>query len=118
MQMMVNFYKSTPIKEIQSEVTKVGSCISDVKEWNNINKLQLNGPKTEYMIIGKASILQSSDNECFNKPPLILNDCEILPSNEAKNLGVIFDEQIKWHGVSDDLQCYCRSTFPEVSKGV
>ena len=53
------------------------------------NKLKLNDSKTEFMVIGKPSVLKD-----INKPSLTLNDAVINPTQQLRNLGIIFDENL------------------------
>ena len=52
-------YKSIQIKNLLNEVHKIVLCMKDVEIWMNNNMLGLNMPKTEYLLIGKASALQN-----------------------------------------------------------
>ena len=52
------------------------------------NKLKFNGPKTEFMILGKKRMLE------FDKPSLDLGHSRIMPSSVVRNLGVMFDENL------------------------
>ena len=95
-----------PVSSLQIEVKETGSCIATVKVWMHENKLLLNEPKTEYMILGKASNIRA-----LIKPPLIINDFEILPSREAMNLGVIFDDELT---LSNHVSSLCNRMFGQI----
>ena len=101
-------YKSVSIKEVQNQVIKTSECISSIKGWMNRNKLKLNEAKTEYMLAGKASLLSICD-----KPPMYVNDSEILPTTQVKNLGVIFDEELT---LSAHVNSLCQQMFMEIRK--
>ena len=61
-------------------------CISDLR----IYKLKINDSKTEFLIITSSFLKQS-----FNDLNIMVGDSNIVPSNRARNLGVIFDKCIK-----------------------
>ena len=59
------------------------NCISDIKAWMSQNFLQLNQDKTEVMVIGSKTQREKLVSQ--------LNTQGLKPSQEARNLGVIFD---------------------------
>ena len=65
--------------------------------------LMLNGPKTEYMILGKPSSLQK-----IEKYKMILDGSEIIPTEKVKNLGVMFDHELN---MSAQINSMCKSMF-------
>ena len=66
--------------------------------------LMLNGPKTEYMILGKPSSLKKI-NENVN---MILNGSTIIPTEKVKNLGVMFDHELDMNAQVNSL---CKTMF-------
>ena len=54
------------------------------------NKLKINDSKTEFLIITSSFLKQS-----FNYLNIMVGDSNIVSSNSARNLGVIFDKCIK-----------------------
>ena len=101
-------YKMVTCDDIPNAVAKTENCISKVKEWMSNNKLKLNESKTEFLILGKSSNLDK-----FDKPSLKFSDCEVKPNNKAKNLGVMFDEELSLVGHIDTL---CRAMYNEIKK--
>ena len=93
---------------LPNQVEKTSNCIISIKCWMNRNKLKLNEPKTEYMIAGKSSQLK----KC-NKPNLFVNGSEIEPSEQVRNLGVIFDEELS---LSSHITSICSQMFMQIRK--
>lgn len=73
----------------EGALDRLQHCISDLKEWMDINKLKFNSEKTELFIAG-------SQYGCQKLPLIRLRVGENLiePSSHIKNLGVIFDTQM------------------------
>ena len=65
----------------------------NVHRWLTTNKLTLNDEKTEFMLIGSRSCLAS----IANRPNLKLGDRHIRHVPHKKSLGMVLDEQLKWH---------------------
>ena len=74
------------------------------------NMLMLNGPKTEYMILGKPSSLKKIDKATCN---MILGGSEIVPTESVKNLGVMFDHELN---MSVQVSSLCKSMFFNIRK--
>ena len=83
-------------------MTNIESLISQIQVWMVKNKLKFNGPKTEFMILGKKQMLD------FEKPNLTVSDSTIISSHEVRNLDVIFDDNLSMGSHIDTL---CRSMF-------
>ena len=79
-------YNFSKIDKIPALVSAKEECISDVKEWMITNKMQLNDSKTE--IIFCSNPRSAGPNTQYN---MNVNNNIIKPSNEVKNLGVMFD---------------------------
>ena len=82
-------YNNFDLDDIESQLNKTQTCISNVKIWMDQNKLQLNESKTEVLLVSKPSILSK-----FETPVLEINGNTITPSTQVRNLGVIFDETL------------------------
>jgi hypothetical protein len=75
---------------LNEAITVMEQCIARLKGWMKENKLQLNDEKTEVLFISSTH-----NSKKFTCLPLKIGDCSIQPSNTARNLGVIFDSQLK-----------------------
>ena len=62
-------------------------CISDVNSWMISNKLKLNEEKTE-AVLCKAQSIDTDINH------IMVGSDKIVFSEKARNLGVIFDENL------------------------
>ena len=69
---------------------RMNLCISDSRIWTVRNKLRINDSKTEFLIITSSFLKQGYDD--LN---IMVGDSNIISSNSARNLGVIFDKCIK-----------------------
>ena len=71
-------------------IAAMQKCIIEIRQWMLMDKLKLNGDKTEFIIIGTRQQLSK-----VNINSLCVGDATILPSSEVKNLGCWFDTQLK-----------------------
>ena len=82
-------YDVTDMEQRQEVSVRLEKCISDIQSWMVTNKLQLNGSKTELVVL--ASSYFSKQSRDFHLK--IYNDL-ISPSDSAKNLGVLLDQHL------------------------
>ena len=101
-------YKSVSLSNLLIEIHRIEECINYLQNWMNDNMLMLNMSKTEFMILGKASTLKKIQNIDMN-----LNDCVITPTDNVKNLGVLFDNELT---MSDQVSSLCKNMFYGVKK--
>ena len=73
------------IEEVQEQLLKLINCLSN---WVNCNGLALNLKKTKYMIFSRCKTDLPS--------PVIISNPLIERKEEARFLGVIIDESLKW----------------------
>ena len=64
-------------------------CIREIKTWMNANMLKLNEDKTEVLFIASPHF-QKSISDTF----LTVNQTQVSRTNSARNIGVIFDDQM------------------------
>ena len=98
-------YNCFYINELTTNLAYVELRVTQAQVWMIKNRLKFNGPKTEFMLLGKKQMLN------FDKPCLKIEDSLITPSHEVRNLGVIFDENLTMNGQIDSL---CRSMFATI----
>ena len=67
------------------------------------NKLKINDSKTEFLIITSSFLMQS-----FDDLNIMVGDSNIVSSNSARNLGVIFDKCLK---LDYHISSVCKSTL-------
>ena len=76
----IELYRSTDRSSTDSLLTAMQSCVSDVKDWVLVNKLQLNEDKTEAPLLDLQ--IQKFYQTC------------VPFADSARNLGVIFDNSL------------------------
>ena len=64
-------------------------CIGNVNSWMLLNKLKLNGDKTEFMIIGRKAYTNK-----ISVPSMLVGGSEVVPVVSARNIGAMFDDQL------------------------
>ncbi|XP_072044960.1 uncharacterized protein [Amphiura filiformis] len=83
-QLYCSFYPD----ERDAAISRLESCIADVKRWLLVNKLQLNDSKTEVVHIASPFTLTDPISA------ISIGQSDILPSNQVRNLGVTFDHHL------------------------
>ena len=83
-------------------------CISDLRIWMIRNKLKINSVKTAILIITSLILKQS-----FNDLNIMVGDSNIVSSNSARNLGVIFDKCMK---LDYHISSVCKLTYFHLCK--
>ena len=76
--------------EAPSAVNQFVACFTDIEQWMRSNRLKLNTDKTEIIWLGTSHKLSK-----VTVTHIHLGDCEIKPSSSVRNLGVIFDRELK-----------------------
>ena len=94
-------FKSTG-DDFLNEKTKVEACLKDINSWMLSNNLKLNNDKTELLVLHSK----------FRPKPSIgdvsVGNIQVSPSDEARNLGAIFDSTISYERHISEL---CKSAF-------
>eukprot|EP00745_Piridium_sociabile_P020377 TRINITY_DN313_c0_g1_i4.p1 TRINITY_DN313_c0_g1~~TRINITY_DN313_c0_g1_i4.p1 ORF type:complete len:508 (-),score=73.27 TRINITY_DN313_c0_g1_i4:117-1640(-) len=83
------------------------SCISDVKAWTLVNKLQLNEDKTEALLIDSSNLSDLPSSLFLGQ------QTNIAFSVSARNLGVIVDNRLT---MKDQVSKICQNTYLEIRK--
>ena len=78
-------------------ISKMQDCIADVRSWMMSNFLKLNEDKTEFAILGLSQQTRKVSIKSIN-----IHGCSIEPQKFVKNLGAIFDAELKM-----DRHVYC-----------
>lgn len=74
-------------------INKLNSDLSRIAAWSDSHSLVLNSEKTKYMILGTLNMIQKVEQLDFN---IKIKDTKIDRVKEAKNLGVIFEENLRF----------------------
>lgn len=72
-----------------SPITKLDTCLTDIKNWMSNNFLCLNSDKTEVMLIGPKHLVDNSPHH-----QNLLKGLSLSFSPQVKNLGVIIDQDL------------------------
>ena len=99
-------YISFSSKDSSTSLLHLSSVLDSVYQWLSSNRLFVNPSKTEYLLIGtpqqRSKIISSSIYFCGTP---------IAPSNNARNLGVIFDSHLNF---IDHFSKICQSSFFQI----
>ena len=96
-------YKDTTLADLQPTLVSLQHCISDVKDWMSLNKLQLNDSKTECMLV-RTSRTPTTDLPASLK----VGDAEVAFVSSVRNLGVTLDCNLT---MSDHVQNICKAAY-------
>ena len=82
---MTQIYVTFKVSD-SSKLRSLEHCIQECDEWMVKNRLKGNGDKTIFQIMGTRQQRAKLDD-----PILSVGECQIKPSEEARNLGVVLD---------------------------
>ncbi|KAI2646674.1 hypothetical protein H4Q32_029396 [Labeo rohita] len=88
---------------------RISSCLADISEWMKEHHLQLNLAKTELLIFPATPTLQHDFT-------INLGTLTITPSSSARNLGVIFDDQLTFKDHIAKTARSCRFALHNIRK--
>ena len=80
---------------------RIKACLQDIATWMSLNKLKLNGDKTELLDI-RSGNLSASKLPSFTA----IDGSVIQPSHSARNIGVIFDNKLN---MERQVSAICKS---------
>ena len=87
----------------KNALTRIQACVRELKAWLNHNRLHLNDNKTEVLVITTPS--------CANKhcvTDMIVGDSIIQPTAVARNIGVMFDNELS---LNSQVSKLCQVAF-------
>ena len=101
-------YISGDIDELPVLISKISTCVLDIKEWMTMNKLKLNDDKTEFMILG-------SNDTLSNVPTMTLplGEHDIAGVGKVRNLGAILDCHMTMDNFVGDT---CKKMYHQIRK--
>ena len=98
-QLYISFKCKRPLESI----SKVNSCLFDVRRWIISNKLKINDSKTEFIVF------RSQQLRCdLNGLSVNVGEIQITQSLMVRDLGVTFDQFLYF---DDHIIAICRSTY-------
>ena len=83
-------FRPLPLTNQQAAVKAMENCICELRRWMISNWLMVNDSKTEFMIVGSRQQL-----ERVTIPNIQVGEDRITPATSVRNLGVIFDPNLK-----------------------
>ncbi|CAG4971111.1 unnamed protein product [Colias eurytheme] len=103
----IQLYISFDPSQTLASTTKLNSDLDRISAWSRENSLVLNKEKTKYMILGTPNMVRRI--ECEN-PIVTVENSSIERVNEARNLGVVFDENLRFekHVNTTIANCFYR----------
>ena len=75
--------------EVNDAIQQIESCLDKLRQWMTHNFLKLNEGKTEFIVVGSKQ-----KRSKVNITQIRLGDTMVTPSDNVRNLGVIFDENL------------------------
>ena len=84
-------YVSTTNSNIHKATSLHASCLRDIKAWMRLSFLQLNGGKTEVILLGAKTTLKQLGNISLE-----IDGVRVLPSTQVHNLGVYLDSKLSF----------------------
>ena len=96
-------YISFTPSDSQTALTTLSSTLDSVHSWLVSNRLTVNPSKTEYLLIGT---LQQRSKVISSSPSF--SGTDLTPSNNARNLGVIFDDDLS---LNKHITSICQTSF-------
>ena len=86
----------TSLAHVSSDVRELERGLTDdlqnVAKWIDANRLKLNMKKTQLVLMSRKRRKNELDSVCVK-----LDDQEVARTKSAKCLGVVIDEELKWH---------------------
>ena len=102
-------YQSAPLSEVDEVIVQVQDCITDLKTWMTVNKLQLNDDKTEFMLACPKKFLGLS-----SLPTSVnIKNTRVSFSTSVRSLGVTLDQSLS---LQQHVSNICRSAYLELRR--
>ena len=84
-------------------IQQIEGCVQEIQSWMLTNMLELNGDKTELLLVG-------TPKQCAKLPNLLINigNTAIKPSDKVRNLGAVFDARLSLKSHVNSLRSSAR----------
>ena len=92
-------------------LARIEQCVSEIREWMNLNMLKLNYDKTE-LIVFASKYKQDS----YNDLSITIGDTVVDCSSQVKDLGVIFDRVLSLRQHVSYTSRACRFHLRNISR--
>ena len=80
-------YISFKCKQPLESISKINSCVSDIRRWMITNKLKINDSKTEFIVFRSPQLRCDLSGLSVN-----VGESQITQSLKVRDLGVTFDQ--------------------------
>ena len=106
----------TSLAHVSSDVRELERGLTDdlenVAKWVDANRLKLNMKKTQLVLMSRKRRKNELDSVCVK-----LDDQEVARTKSAMCLGVVIDEELKWHEHITNVRkkCFAGLEFPDES---
>ena len=90
--------------DTHKSISSLSDCLTDISLWMKASKLKLNSDKTKFIIIGTK---RQRHKLSYHFPVKLLGN-DICPSDNVRNLGVVFDSDFSFHKHVSNI---CKSCF-------
>ena len=87
-QLYVSFENNAPEQQ-STAVTRLNTCIGDIRNWLANNMLKLNDDKTEVILFTSKHALKSHPNVAVT-----VGEQPVRPATSIHNLGVVYDQPL------------------------
>ena len=95
-------YVSFKCKQPLEAISKLNSCLADIRRWMITNKLKINDSKTEFIVLRSPQLKCDLSGLSVN-----VGESMITQSSKVRDLRVIFDQFLNF---DDHITVICRST--------
>ena len=96
-------YVSFKCKQPLEVISKLNSCLADIRRWMITNKLKINDSKTEFIVFRSPQLRCDLSGLSVN-----VGESQVTQSLKVRDLGVIFDQFLNF---DDHITAICRSTY-------
>ena len=90
-------------KQPLEAISKVNSCLSDIRRWMITNKLKINDSKTEFIVFRSPQLRCDLSSLSVN-----IGENQIMQSLKVRDLGVTFDQFLNF---DNHITAICRNTY-------
>ena len=95
-------YVSFKCKDPLDAISKLNSCLADIRRWMITNKLKIYDSKTEFIVFRSPQLKCDLSGLSVN-----VGESMLTQSSKVKDLGVLFDQFLNF---DDHITVICRST--------
>ena len=99
----ISLRKSFTLENKQNAIIEINSDLNRIKQWTNDNTLVLNAAKSQHIVIASNQNVSKLENFSIK-----IHDEQILTVDHVKNLGVIFDQKLKF---TKHVDLICRKAY-------